>query len=103
MRIYGISFTKDLILSCMIFPVTGRIFTLPYVSTYIDRDINSLIDSDSITFSKFMIAVAARSGEICNYSNIASQVGVSEPTVKVWLSILERTVIILSFATTFSM
>lgn len=69
-------------------------FYSSYVSTYIDRDINSLIEADSITFTKFMTAVAARTGEICNYRNIASQVGVSEPTVKVWLSILERTGIV---------
>lgn len=69
-------------------------FYSSYVTTYIDRDINSLINTDSITFTKFMTAVAARTGEICNYRNIASQVGVSEPTVKVWLSILERTGIV---------
>ena len=37
-----------------------------------------------------MTAVAARTGQIVNYSAIASEVGVSEPTIKEWLSILER-------------
>lgn len=69
-------------------------FYSSYITTYLERDINSIINVDSVTFSKFMTAVAARTGEILNYANIASQVGVSEPTIKVWISILERTGII---------
>lgn len=65
-----------------------------YVSTYLERDINELIATDSITFTKFLTAVAARTGEILNYANIASEVGVSEPTIKKWISILERTGIV---------
>lgn len=65
-----------------------------YVATYLERDINELISTDSLTFTKFLTAVAARSGELLNYANIASDVGVSEPTVKNWISILERTGIV---------
>ncbi len=65
-----------------------------YVSTYLERDINELISADSITFTKFLTAVAARTGEMLNYANIASEVGVSEPTIKSWISILERTGIV---------
>ncbi|MBE5887915.1 MAG: ATP-binding protein [Lachnospiraceae bacterium] len=65
-----------------------------YVSTYLERDINELISADSITFTKFLTAVAARTGELLNYANIAGEVGVSEPTIKSWISILERTGIV---------
>lgn len=65
-----------------------------YVSTYLERDINELIAADSITFTKFLTAVAARTGEILNYSNLAGEVGVSTPTIKNWISILERTGIV---------
>ena len=65
-----------------------------YVSTYLERDINELISTDSITFTKFLTAVATRTGELLNYANIASEVGVSEPTIKNWISILERTGIV---------
>lgn len=65
-----------------------------YVSTYLERDINELISADSITFTKFLTAVAARTGEMLNYANIAGEVGVSEPTIKSWISILERTGIV---------
>lgn len=65
-----------------------------YVSTYLERDINELISADSITFTKFLTAIAARTGEMINYANIAGEVGVSEPTIKSWISILERTGIV---------
>jgi len=69
-------------------------FYSSYVSTYLERDINELISTDSITFTKFLTAVAARTGEMLNYANIASEIGVSEPTVKNWIAILERTGIV---------
>lgn len=69
-------------------------FYSSYVDTYLERDINELIAEDSITFLKFLTAVAARTGEMLNYANIAGDVGVSEPTIKTWISILERTGIV---------
>ena len=69
-------------------------FYSSYVATYLERDINELIAADSLTFTKFMTSVAARTGEMLNYANIASEVGVSEPTIKNWISILERTGIV---------
>ena len=66
-------------------------FYSSYVSTYLERDINELIATDSITFTKFLTAVAARTGELLNY---ASDIGISEMTVKKWISILERTGIV---------
>ena len=65
-----------------------------YVSTYLERDINELIAADSLTFTKFLTAVAARTGQMLNYANIAGEVGVSEPTIKKWVSVLERTGIV---------
>lgn len=69
-------------------------FYSSYVSTYLERDINELIAADSITFTKFLTAVAARTGEMLNYANIADETGVSQPTVKNWISVLERTGIV---------
>lgn len=69
-------------------------FYTSYVNTYLERDINSIINVDSVVFLKFLIAIAARTGEVLNYRNIANEVGVSEPTIKAWISILERTDII---------
>lgn len=66
-----------------------------YVKTYIERDVNKIIKVKNYTaFVKFMTAVAARTGQVVNYANIADETGVSEVTVKEWLSVLEKSGII---------
>lgn len=62
-----------------------------YVKTYLERDVNRLLKAKNhMTFVKFMTAVAARTGRVINYANIASELNVSEVTVKEWISILEK-------------
>ena len=62
-----------------------------YVKTYLERDVNKLIKAKNhLTFIRFMTAVAARTGQQLNYANIASELDVSEVTVKDWVSILEK-------------
>ncbi|MBO4766329.1 MAG: ATP-binding protein [Lachnospiraceae bacterium] len=66
-------------------------FYQSYVKTYLERDVNKLLKAKNhLTFVKFMTAVAARTGQILNYANIASEVGVSEVTIKEWVSILNQ-------------
>ncbi len=66
-----------------------------YVQTYLERDVHKLIKAKNhLTFVKFMTAVAARTGEVVNYANIADELDVSEVTVKEWISVLEKSGII---------
>ena len=66
-----------------------------YVKTYIERDVRLLTQvADEELFMNFMIALAARTGELLNYNNIANSIGVSVPTVKRWVSILKTSGII---------
>lgn len=66
-----------------------------YINTYIERDIRKIKDIGSVeTFKKFMRAVAIRTGATINYSNIADEVGVTDKTIKAWISILVNTGII---------
>lgn len=66
-----------------------------YVKTYLERDVNRLVKAKNhFTFVRFMTAVAARTGQVINYANIASELDVSEVTVKEWVSILEKSGII---------
>lgn len=70
-------------------------FYSSYVSTYLERDVADLINTNNLlTFMKFMTCVAARTGNILSYSNIASEVGVDEKTISAWISILVRSNII---------
>lgn len=67
-------------------------FYSAYVKTYLERDIRDEIEiKDSIAFMKFLTACAARTGQLLNYANIAEEVGVSQVTIKNWISILSQT------------
>ena len=70
-------------------------FYYNYVNTYIERDIREIINVKNLNlFYKFMVSVATRTGQLLNYSNIASDVGVDAETIKSWISILETSNII---------
>lgn len=70
-------------------------FYADYVKTYMERDVRELaFVQDLNSFRQFMIAAAARTGEVLNYSALASEVGKDVGTVKSWVSILEASGII---------
>jgi len=64
-------------------------FYASYLKTYIERDIRDLTNvQDERTFLIFLKVVAARTGQLLNYSDIAKDVGITEVTVKAWISLL---------------
>lgn len=66
-----------------------------YLQTYIERDIKTMaLISDELAFLKFMKVLAARNAQLLNYREIANEVGISEPTIKSWISILNASGII---------
>lgn len=70
-------------------------FYQDYVRTYIERDVYRITKvRDYPTFYRFLVAVAARTGSILDYTNIANDVGVSADTVKLWVGILQKTDIV---------
>ncbi len=70
-------------------------FYSSYVRTYIERDIKEEIEiRNEIAFTKFLTAVAARTGQLLNYASIAEDVGVALSTIKTWISVLEKTGIV---------
>lgn len=70
-------------------------FYADYVKTYIERDVRELAAvQDLSAFRQFMIAAAARTGEILNYSAVASEIGKDAGTVKKWISVLEASGIV---------
>lgn len=61
-----------------------------YVKTYLERDVRDLSAvQDLDCFRRFLVAAAARTGQLLNYSNIADEIGRDSVTVKRWISILE--------------
>ena len=66
-----------------------------YVKTYLERDVRDLAAvQDLDSFRRFMIAVAARTGQMVSYSNIADEISRDVGTVKSWMSVLEASGII---------
>jgi len=64
-------------------------FYSTYIRTYLDRDVSKLSQvGDLLQFEKFMVAMAARTGQLLNIADIAKDTGISQPTAEKWLSIL---------------
>jgi len=63
-----------------------------YIGSYLRDEIMAEAKIRNIvSFSRFLEATAFSNGEIVNYTNIASECGVSAPTVKEYFQILEDT------------
>ena len=66
-----------------------RDFFYSYVETYLSKDVKDQLDIlDTELFKDFMVSVASRNGEQLNYTNIASEIGISDKTARTWLNIL---------------
>ena len=66
-----------------------------YIDTYLDLDVKEHITATNIsTFKKFIQICALYSGQLLSMESISKNLGVSAPTVKQWLSILESSFII---------
>lgn len=78
--------------------VTGSrpadLFYPNYYSTYIERDVRQLKNiSDLRLFQNFIKLAAGRCGTEFNASQLATEVGITSPTVKSWISILQASYI----------
>ena len=61
-----------------------------YISTYLERDVRNLAQiGDLSQFERFLRLCATRTGQLLNLSELAKEIGMSVPTVKRWISILE--------------
>ena len=66
-----------------------------YVATYIERDVRSVSNvGDLSTFQRFVELCAGRTAQLINLSGLAGDCGVSQPTARAWLSILEASFIV---------
>ncbi len=73
-----------------------REFLDPYITTYVERDARAVSRvGDLVTFQRFMALCAGRTGQLLNLSSLASDTGISQPTAKAWLSVLETSFIVM--------
>ena len=70
-------------------------FYSSYIRTYLDRDVSKLGQvGNLLKFEKFMVAMAARTGQLLNIADVAKDTGISQQTVEKWLSILRASNIV---------
>lgn len=66
-----------------------------YIQTYVERDVRQLLNvQDLRTFEIVLGLCAARHGEELNIADIARSAGISQPTTKNWVSVLEASYIV---------
>lgn len=70
-------------------------YYMDYVNTYIERDVKDLAQVGKLDeFYQFLVYMAANTAQELKYEAISREVGISAPTAKNWVSILEQSGII---------
>ncbi|MGB0371540.1 MAG: ATP-binding protein [Opitutales bacterium] len=66
-----------------------------YFETYIERDLRQLLQiKDLALFQRFVRLCAGRVGQLVNLNSLASDTGITQPTAREWLSVLESSFVI---------
>jgi uncharacterized protein len=66
-----------------------------YVRTYVERDVRSLTNIGNLeAFSRFLALCAGRSGQLLNSSALAVEAGISHPTARSWISVLQASYVL---------
>ena len=61
-----------------------------YVATYIERDVRQVLNVGNLQiFQRFLALCAARSGQLLNLNSLAGDCGISQPTARQWLTVLQ--------------
>lgn len=61
-----------------------------YVKTYLERDVRQMVNiKDLLVFQRFMKLCASRTACELNINSLANEVGISNHTIKHWISILQ--------------
>lgn len=70
--------------------VDRQLWLASYIQTYLERDVRSVLGvRDLGTFQTFLRLAATRTAQVLNLADLARDAGVSPPTARQWLSVLE--------------
>ena len=83
--------------------ILSKVFYSNYIQTYIERDLSELIHvKDLKQFRNFISLCATRAGQLLNLNSLANECGISQPTAKSWISVLENSYIVYQLQPYFS-
>jgi len=75
--------------------ISHDLFYKSYIQTYLQRDVRDILNVGSLeSFQRFLRAVAARTAQLLNYSDLARDADIDHKTAKAWLSVLETSGIV---------
>ena len=75
--------------------VDRQLWLSSYIQTYLERDVRTISQiGDLGAFQRFLALVAARTGTLVNLAELGREVGVSAPTIRNWLSVLEASQVV---------
>ena len=70
-------------------------FYANYIETYVQRDLTELLEIKNLAlFKKFFSLLATRAAQLLNLNELANECGISQPTAKSWVSLLESSYIV---------
>ncbi len=70
-------------------------FYSDYLQTYIEKDVRNIVNVTNLTtFQRFLQLCAGRTGQLLNQVSLANDVGISNQTVRNWLSILSASFVL---------
>jgi predicted AAA+ superfamily ATPase len=66
-----------------------------YFETYIERDLRHILNVKNLNqFERFVRLCAGRVGQLLNLNSLAADAGISQPTAREWISVLESSFVI---------
>lgn len=76
-------------------PLDAKNLYRDYFSTYVEKDVRMMLNIKNLgAFENFVKLLAGRVGQLVNLSSLANDAGISIPTLKEWLSVLEASFIV---------
>ena len=75
--------------------ISATDFFSGYLQTYVERDVRQLKNISSLgDFQKLLFLCAGRVGQVLNLSSLCGDCGMSVPTIKSWISVLDASYIV---------
>lgn len=66
-----------------------------YIASYLERDVRQVLNVGNLAlFQRFVLMCAARSGQLLNLNALASDCGISQPTARQWLTVLQASYVV---------
>ncbi|MCD8518124.1 MAG: ATP-binding protein [Burkholderiaceae bacterium] len=77
-----------------LFPDRRDLWMSSYIATYLERDVRQIRNIPDLgAFNQFLSIMAARHSQVFNQAEISRDLGITLPTVKSWVSVLEASYI----------